>query len=146
MAVTLSAQLRACPRRAAPSAPPPAAALPAPTARRTARRGGVALTQCAAAGFDAFRSSSEGAFGDEQAAAPATPRVPRPTPRSDAPPLTNKQMNQRIVDGGLQRNQALPLPLTHPFARLPADGSVRKGTFWCTLCTLGSCAASASSL
>jgi hypothetical protein len=61
-----------------------------------------------------------------------SPPPPRAAParRSDA--LSNAQLNQRILDRGLPRNQPLPLSLVTHFERLPQGDAVRTH-FFCAL-------------
>jgi hypothetical protein len=129
--VALSARASARGAGVPPRAPAaaPAVALP----RRAGRRGGSAIV-CIAAGFDADGYSG---YDDADAALRAG-RAAQPPPAvarraasgsadSDAAnDAANDAMHHRYVDGGLQRDAPLPLPLTHKFDRFPEGNAVRR--------------------
>lgn len=87
---------------------------------------GAARTVCIAAGLE---GGLEGGSRDDawEAAkrAAADIKARRPTEPSSAPKTSNAELNHRYVDGGLQRDDALPLSLAYRYERLPSGDKAR---------------------
>ena len=92
---------------------------------------GAARTVCIAAGLE---GGLEGGSRDDaweaakRAAADIKARRPTdfaPLPSSSAPKTSNAELNHRYVDGGLQRDDALPLSLAYRYERLPSGDKAR---------------------
>jgi len=106
--------------------PPPVAPVPRASVR------GAARVFCIAAGLEG--TSDSGRDEAWEAAQRAAANIRRRNPATDwSPPkaeppkkgATNEELNNRYVDGGLQRDKPLPLSLAYRFERLPQGDTVR---------------------
>ena len=107
---------------------------PAPAPMPRAARG-AARTVCIASGLEDASGDSRDDRDDawaaaQRAAADIKARRPstdwsRATPVAPKTGSSNEQLNNRYIDGGLQRDEALPLSLAYRYERLPRENSAR---------------------